>query len=158
MHPQRRSFATVTTAGPRRFGDGANGGCLVRKSWTRSRIVAASLTIMALVAGCNDPFSTDDGTHIRLRNSSSFILTAITFKPGEPEIKFARIDPGEVTNYIPVANAYRYGYLDVTVDGARRVIQPIDYVGENYIGEGRFTYVITIDASTLNPGMTMVKD
>ena len=111
-----------------------------------------------VAAACSDPFSTDDGTHIRLRNSSSFDLTAVTFRPGQAEIKFARIDGGEVTNYVPVANAYSYGYLDVLVDGARRVIQPIDYVGESYIGEGRFTYVISIDPSTLNPSMTLMKD
>jgi hypothetical protein len=51
-----------------------------------------------------------------------------------------------------------YGYLEVLVDGSRRVIQPIDYVGESFIGEGRFTYVISVDPSTLNPSMTMVKD
>jgi hypothetical protein len=82
----------------------------------------------------------------------------VTFQPGEPQLKFARIEPGEATDYVPVGNAYSYGYLDVTVDGARRVIQPIDYVGENYIGEGRFTYVITIEPGTLNPNTSLVKD
>lgn len=130
---------------------------MVRKSWIRLRIAALSVAAVA-AAACSDPFSTDEGTHIRLRNSSSFDLTAVTFKPGLAEIKFAHIEPGATTNYIPVANAYRYGYLDVLVDGARRVIQPIDYVGESFVGEGRFTYVITVDPSTLNPAMTMVKD
>ena len=134
---------------------------MVRKSWRSWRslsIVAAAVTIVASAAACNNPFSSDDGTHIRLRNSSSFELTAVTFKPGRPEINAARIEPGAVTDYVRVDNAYRYGYLEVTVGGARRVIQPIDYVGESFIGEGRFTYSITIDASTLNPDVTLVKD
>jgi hypothetical protein len=124
---------------------------------TRLKMVAAALGV-AVTAGCSNPFSADDGTHIRLRNSSAFVLTAVTFQPGEPQLKFARIEPGEATDYVPVSNAYSYGYLDVTVDGARRVIQPIDYVGESYIGDGRFTYVITIEPGTLNPNTSLVKD
>ena len=132
---------------------------MVRKSWIRLRIAAASVALAGAASACrSDPFSTDEGTHIRLRNASTFDLTSVTFRPGQAEIKFARIEPGETTNYIPVANAYRYGYLEVFVDGARRVLQQIDYVGESFIGEGRFTYVISVDPSTLNPGMTMVKD
>jgi hypothetical protein len=124
---------------------------------TRLKVVAAALGV-AVTAACSNPFSADDGTHIRLRNSSAFVLTAVTFQPGEPQLKFARIEPGEATDYVPVSHAYSYGYLDVTVDGARRVIQPIDYVGESYIGDGRFTYVITIEPGTLNPNTSLVKD
>jgi hypothetical protein len=124
----------------------------------RIALVLVSAALVVAATACSDPFSTDEGTHIRLRNSSAFDLTSVTFRPGQAEIKFAHIEPGSTTNYIPVANAYSYGYLEVLVDGVRRVIQPIDYVGESFIGEGRFTYVITIDPSTLNPGITMVKD
>ena len=123
----------------------------------RLKLVAAALAI-AVASGCSNPFSSDDDTQIRLRNSSSFELTSVKFRPGQPELKFARIQPGEVTSYAPVTDAYPYGYLEVVVDGARRIIQPIDYVGESYIGEGRFTYVITIDARTLDPAMSVVKD
>jgi hypothetical protein len=133
---------------------------MVRKSWRCLRIalVLLSVSLAAPATACSDPFSTDEGTHVRLRNSSTFDLTSVTFRPGQAELKFAHIEPGATTSYIPVANAYRYGYLELIVDGAPRVIQPIDYVGESFIGEGRFTYVITIDPSTLNPGITMVKD
>ena len=123
---------------------------------TRLKMVAA--LGVAVIAACSNPFSADDGTHIRLRNSSAFVLTAVKFQPGEPELEFSRIEPGEATDYVAVDNAYSYGYLEVTVNGARRVIQPIDYVGESYIGDGRFTYVITIEPGTLNPNTTLVKD
>jgi hypothetical protein len=56
------------------------------------------------------------------------------------------IAPGATAEYRTVDGAYRYGYLDVLVDGTRRILQPIDYVGESVIGEGRFTCVITIMA------------
>jgi hypothetical protein len=62
------------------------------------------------------------------------------------------------TEYVGVENAYRYGYLDVRIDGERRTIQPIDHVGENVVGSGRFTYVITVDPATRNPNMTFARD
>jgi hypothetical protein len=122
--------------------------------------VAAVCAAIAVAVGsaCGNPTHSGDGTQIRLRNSSTFDITSVTFRPGEAKLEFARIDAGQVTNYVAVSSAYRYGYLDVTVQGERRVLQPIDYVGESVIGEGRFTYVITIEPGTLNPGVTLVKD
>ena len=110
-------------------------------------------------AACNNPFSSDDdATRIRLRNASTFELTAVTFAPGTSRVEFARIGPAEVTPYSDVASAYSYGYLDVRVNGERRQLQPIDYVGESPIGSGRFTYVITVDAATRNPSVQLVRD
>ncbi len=128
-------------------------------TWWKTIRSAVAVATVITATGCNkNPFSTDDGTHVRLRNSTSFELTNVTFKPGTTELKFQRIRPGEATNYVPVSNVYRYGYLDVLVDGERRVLQPVDYVGENFIGEGRYTYIISVDPSTLNPGVELVKD
>jgi len=124
----------------------------------RLRLLLIVVLTAAAAAGCNDPFSTDEGTHVRLRNSSTFEFTAVTFTPGTAELTFPRIAAGDVTAYIPVANAYRYGYLDLLVDGEHRRLQPIDYVGESFIGDGQFTYVITIDAATRNPSVTLVED
>ena len=121
-------------------------------------VAVLALGAGTLLAACSDPFSTDEGTHIRLRNASTFDFTAVTFNPGTSELKFARIAPGTVTNYVPVANAYRYGYLDLLIDGEHRTLQPIDYVGESFIGEGRFTYVITIDPATRYPNVALVED
>ena len=130
---------------------------MARFSFARARL-AASLVLVAMVIGCSNPFSSDDGTRIRLRNASSFELTAVTFAPGEASLQFARIAAGETTDYVTVDNAYRYGMLDALVGGQHRRIQPIDFVGERYIGDGRFTYVITVDGVTRNPNVTLVED
>ena len=129
-----------------------------RFSFARARLAASLVVLVAMVAACENPFSSDDGTHIRLRNASSFELTAVTFAPGEPTLEYARIAPGETTGYVRVDNAYSYGMLDALVGGQHRRIQPIDFVGESYIGEGRFTYVITVDAVTRNPQVALVED
>ena len=128
---------------------------MVQTSWFRS---AMAIGLAAVVlAGCDNPFSSDP-TKIRLRNASSFELTAVTFQPGNPKLQFDRISAGETTPYATVSGAYSYGYLDVLVGGAHRVIQPTDYVGESTIGEGRFTYVITVEPTSRNPAVQMVRD
>ena len=131
---------------------------MVRHWLVRGRIAVLFIAALAAGAACNDPLAADGDTNIRLRNASTFELTAVTFTPGPAELKFARIAPGATTNYVPVSDAYRYGYLDLQVDGMQRTIVPIDYVGENYIGDGRFTYVITIDPTTRNPSVSLVED
>ena len=107
---------------------------------------------------CGNPFGSDGPTRIRVRNASSFELTAVTFQPGSERVEYARIAPNATTDYTSVKNAYSYGYFDALVAGARRTIQPIDYVGESYVGEGKFTYQITVDAQTKNLSMQLIKD
>ena len=114
--------------------------------------------IVAATAACGNPFGSDGPTRIRLRNASPFELTSVTFAPGSERVEFARIGPNATTEYRSVEHAYSYGYFNALIDGDRRTIQPIDFVGESYIGEGRFTYVITIDAQTKNPSVQLIKD
>ena len=129
-----------------------------RLSFVRARLAASLLVLVTTIAACDNPFSSDDGTRIRLRNASAFELTAVTFAPGEASLEYARIAPGETTDYVRVDHAYSYGMLDALIGGQHRRIQPIDFVGESYIGDGRFTYVITVDAATRNPNVTLVED
>ena len=82
----------------------------------------------------------------------------MTFAPGRPRLEFDRIAPGEVTDYRSANGAYSYGYLDVLVDGVRRTLQPIDYVGEEPLDGGEYTFVITIEPTTRNPLVGLRKD
>jgi hypothetical protein len=93
-----------------------------------------------------------------LRNASAFELTSVTFAPGSPSLTFDRIAPGATTTYSKVPSAYSYGYFDALVGGERRTIMPIDYVGEKTIGDGKFTFEITIEPATRNPAVRLVKD
>jgi hypothetical protein len=131
---------------------------IVRTWGIRGRVAVLAVAVLGTGAACGDPLAADGDTNIRLRNASTFELTTVTFSPGPAELEFARISPGATTGYVPVIDAYRYGYLDLQVDGVRRTLVPVDYVGENYIGAGRFTYVITIDPTTRNPSVSLVED
>ena len=128
------------------------------KSFVRAWVGAFTFALVAGLGACNNPFSSDDGTRVRLRNASAFELTSVTFNPGSRAVQFDRIAPGEVTEYRSVPHAYRYGMLDALVGGAQRRIQPIDYVGESVVGDGKFTYVITADQATRNLETTLIRD
>ena len=127
---------------------------------TRTTSVRALLAVglLSMLAACSNPFGSGDGTRIRLRNSSSFELTDVTFAPGTPRFEFDRIGPGEVTDYRSANGAYSYGYLDVLVGGERRTLQPIDYVGEEPLDDGEYTFVITIEPTTRNPMVELRAD
>jgi hypothetical protein len=126
-----------------------------RRFRVRQVVVAA---IVGATVACGNPFGSDEPTRIRLRNASSFELTAVTFAPGSERVEFARIAPSATTEYRTVKRAYSYGYFDALVAGVRRTILPIDFVGESYIGEGKFTYQVTIDAQTRNPSVQLIRD
>jgi len=125
---------------------------------TRSLWALVAASLVSVVTACGNPFSSGDGTRIRLLNSSSFELTQVTFAPGTPRLEFDRIGPGEATAYRSADGAYSYGYFDALVGGVRRTLQPIDYVGEEPLDDGAYTFVITIDAATRYPGVQIRED
>jgi len=47
-----------------------------------------------------------------------------------------------MSEYRQVALAYGYAYVSAMVDGEKRVLQPIDYVGEEPLAPGDYTYVL----------------
>ena len=130
---------------------------MVTRLLRRIRPLSVAAIVVATTA-CGNSFGSDGPTRIRLRNASSFELTSVTFAPGSERVEFDRIGPNATTEYTTVDHAYSYGYFDALVAGVRRTILPIDFVGESYIGEGKFTYQITIDESTKNPSVRLMKD
>jgi hypothetical protein len=111
----------------------------------RGAIAGAVAAVLLLALGaCSSLFSPDDDTLIRLENATALELTNVTFSSGHDPIDFERIAPGARTEYVEVERSYSYGYLKVTANGGEYTIQPIDYVGEEEIGPGRFTFRIVL--------------
>lgn len=122
---------------------------------TRFRFLALGLSLA--LASCEGILG-EGPSQIRLENASAYTLSDVTFSAGHEPLHFASLAPGERTAYVTVERAYRYGYLEVVVEGERQVLQPIDYVGEEPIGEGHFTFRIAISAGGLRPGVVLVRD
>lgn len=99
--------------------------------------------LLAAASACSSVFGSD-ATLIRLENASAVELTDVTFSAGHDPIHFDRIAPGGKTEYVEVDEAYSYGYVKVHANGQEYVLQPIDYVGEETIGDGRFTFRVAL--------------
>ena len=117
--------------------------CLVRAP----RGVVAAVLVAALL-GCDDgPSGPGGGTRLRVRNASAVELRdLLVVLPSEERIAAATLAAGGTTGYATVRTAYRYAYVEASVAGRRIVLQPIDYVGEQPLGEGCFTYDLRVDA------------
>lgn len=87
---------------------------------------------------------TDDGTsRIRLINRSQVALKNVVVKFPSGEESFGTIPHDGTTDRREVERAYRYSYIEATVEGQPAVIQPIDYVGETLLGSGKYAYALT---------------
>ena len=128
---------------------------------TQTRRTALSGLVLLLfgLAACADPSGSEEGpTLVRLENQSPYTLEDVTFSSGHDPLHFPSIGAGDRTDYRLVDRAYRYGYLEVFVAGERFVLQPIDYVGEDPLGRGSFTYRIQVDPAARTVGVQLVHD
>lgn len=58
---------------------------------------------------------------------------------------YGTLSAGQYTEYRDFGTAYRYNYVSLTIASDAFVLQPIDYVGEEPLGEGEFTYEIDVN-------------
>ena len=109
--------------------------------------LAVLLTLLAGLSACSTPFFGGE-TLVRFRNVSPVELIDFTYQSGGEAIFFSVIRAGVVTEYMEIDQSYRYGFVELHVDGQRFVLQPIDYVGETLLGGGEFTFRVNVDTSS----------
>ena len=64
--------------------------------------------------------------------------------------KYGDIKQGTTTDYQTWKTAYRYSDVSLLADSKPLKFQPDDYVGETPLGEGHFTFVLTIKDGKLD--------
>lgn len=64
--------------------------------------------------------------------------------------KYGDIKQGATTDYQTWKTAYRYSSVSLLADSKPLKLQPRDYVGETPLGDGRFTFVLTIKDGRLD--------
>lgn len=96
-----------------------------------------------LVLGCEAPPTSPSETRVRIRNASTTGFDRVVVGFPEQQETYGALSAGSASAYRTVALAYRYAYVKVEANGEERVLQPIDYVGEEPLGAGRFTYVLS---------------
>lgn len=108
-----------------------------------------SLLLLSLLLSCAACKKEDDanpgGLTIRIRNGSTYAFQSVYVNTSGGENTYGQLPAGQSTPYKSFASAYRYAYAKVLVDGQEVVWQPIDYVGEKKLEDGKYTYVLSID-------------
>ncbi len=125
---------------------------------TASAILLRRVTFLACAAtlsGCDGvPV---DGSHtvaecpaaemvcIRVENTSKFDFQQFEVNFEGQTVSFGPLAAGAISGYREVDAAYSYAFTEAFSDGRRFVLQPIDFVGEQHLGPGAYTYRYTVD-------------
>ncbi len=99
---------------------------------------------IALTGACSSPFGGDEEGDILLRvaNESPVTFDRTFVHLPEDQVEFGALAANQVSDYVRVSAAYRYAYILVEVGDTDYVLQPIDYVGEEPLGPGKYTYAL----------------
>jgi hypothetical protein len=98
------------------------------------------------LAACDSPLLpwVDGDVEVRIANLSSFAFERVDVVFPEDEVSYGAIPANGLSTYRGVEKAYRYAYIEVQMAGEELRIQPIDYVGENLLGSGKYTYALNV--------------
>lgn len=106
-----------------------------------------SLVARLLVAGCD---SAGDGpARIRVVNASAVDFDAVEVAFLASPRALGPVPAGAASDYAPFETAYRYGYVRAETAAGALVLQPIDYVGEEPLAPGRYTFRLGVDGGAL---------
>jgi hypothetical protein len=101
---------------------------------------------LATALACSDSTAPIDGVHVRVANESSFAFEAVDVVFPEDSVDYGAVPSRGVSEYREVNTAYRYALIIVRIAGDEMRLQPIDYVGETPLREGRYTYALNLSA------------
>jgi len=108
------------------------------------KLTTIFLSFILLFSCSNDDDSSADKTNevnIRLSNSSNVRFENATFN----NVNFGDIEPGETSEYKTFESSYAYGSVSITIDDQDYGWTPIDFVGEDLLESGNYTFVYSFD-------------
>lgn len=107
------------------------------------------LVSACLMSSCMRPINPEgDGpVYLQVENISkkNFDNVRVITPGGDHE--YGSLKKGEASVYKSYTLAYRYGYIEAVVGSDTLIIQPIDYVGEELLEDGKHTYALDIRSS-----------
>ena len=111
----------------------------------RSSLQLFGFVLLLVLPGCDSPLWPGGGdVRIRIANLSSFPFERVHVVFPENRVSYGVIPAYGLSDYHDLSTAYRYAYIDVQIAGEELIIQPIDYVGENTLRAGKYTYALNV--------------
>jgi hypothetical protein len=104
----------------------------------------ASQFLLVVLLGCSDITGPSGNVQIRVANESSFAFQSVDVVFPHDSVDYGTIAAHSTSSYRGVSTAYRYALIIVQVAGEELRLQPIDYVGENELLDGHYTYALNL--------------
>jgi hypothetical protein len=120
----------------------------------------ASFILLLSVLACSDEESTHSGVNIRITNASSFDYYGVYVNTTGGQFNFGNVKSSHSSIYHEFDSAYGYASMTMTVNNKEARLIPIDYVGEQKLPPGNYTYKVTIQQNGDDywPDITLIKD
>lgn len=114
----------------------------------KNLFVSISICCLLVLTNCTKANKTiiNGGVQIRLENASNFTYKDILVQTNQDHT-FANLSSGDISEYQQFEMAYKYAYIEITIDGFQYKIQPIDFIGETLLEEGFYTYKIDANSN-----------
>lgn len=114
------------------------------------------ISAFLLLNGCSKK-ETIDAVLIRVKNASTLTFTNVYVNTSGGENNYGDLAAGQISEYKEFTYAYPYAYVRFEIDGQTRQLQPIDYVGESLLDNGKYTYELTVDPVNGNVGLVLTE-
>jgi hypothetical protein len=121
----------------------------------RKYLSIATLGILLASCALANPGSDPE---IRVANRSARDFDRVLVNFSGQEVDYGAIRAGAASDYRIARGAYAYARIEVHMDTARLVIQPIDFVGETPLGPGRYTYALSVQPGGRSLGFAFERD
>jgi hypothetical protein len=120
------------------------------------RAVGLLAALSGAFAACDHP-AQPVAVAVRMENASKVAFDEATLYTLDGPLTYTDLDTGVTTPYVNVTGAYRIATTQVLIGDDTLGLQVIDYVGEDPLPEGRYTYVLTVSGlGTAAPDLTQV--
>ena len=100
--------------------------------------------VIGMFSSCSDEVG-NDNVNIRLSNISSTAFENIIVNTSTGNVDYGDLNPGAFSEYKNFEIAYRYAFIQLNCNGETYTLQPIDYVGEEPLKNGNYTYKLDFD-------------
>ncbi|MGR3809284.1 hypothetical protein [Jiulongibacter sp. NS-SX5] len=126
-------------------------GLTFLRDMKRDQIIKIFLffSVFAALMGCKGKdVEPDNGVgqiRIRIWNDTDHLMQDIFVDTSGGENDYGELKARKKSNYFQFRKAYRYAFVSFKIDGKAYTIQPIDYVGEEPLEKGTYTYRLSLD-------------
>lgn len=109
----------------------------------KNLILILTLCISVLI-GCKKD-QQNSPVEISIQNNTTYQFNDLFVSASEGKNNYGTVNSFEKSSYKEFQKAYRYSYISLKIDNEELILQPVDYVGEIELEQGRHTYIISVE-------------